>query len=148
MCDSSCSQCFNSSANKCVTCPNTKLLQNYNCVSTCGTDYFLQDNKACAPCTYPCSSCVNYESCTSCKGGYLLFAQRCIRQCPIYYFADSFGVCQGCSSNCKSCFNSSSCIACANDFVLFEGICVIETPCLQRVGYYYDDKVLKCLACP
>ncbi|CAF4437911.1 unnamed protein product, partial [Adineta steineri] len=96
--------------NQCSECDGSKgyHFQGGYCVPTCPLKTFLL-NTRCAPCQYPCETCINLTSCLTCSEKLYLFNDQCVEKCPNgYYLKDK--QCFRCNPLCDtdSLFLSSS----------------------------------------
>ncbi|KCV68127.1 TKL protein kinase [Fonticula alba] len=68
------------------------------CVATCPAGMWPDaDNRVCAPCPGPCTSCSSASDCTACAAGHFLNASR---------------MCQPCDSSCTACTDRATCTIC------------------------------------
>ncbi|KAL4438377.1 hypothetical protein ABPG74_009416 [Tetrahymena malaccensis] len=122
-CKSPCSTCYQN-ANICTSCVsgyqhNSQTLKCEIEDPICDVGQYLDNNKKCKFCDYPCATCKDQSSkCTSCKNGFDLLRYTCEPQrCIEGYFINLLGKCVKCDDSCLKCATySDKCTECADGF--------------------------------
>ena len=124
-CDPSCKNCFNTSANACLTC---------------NAGSYLSQGK-CLECENPCADCFgSAKNCTSCLTGYY-YMSSCVSSCPTTYYPDDInkiclpcerpmgltpnGNCVFCGGNCQLCSENGICLQPDPGLQISDGYCTI-----------------------
>lgn len=79
-CHSTCETCDGPTESNCLSCPQSLLLQNNHCVSTCDDGYYMEAG-VCAKCLHTCTQCVSRMNCTACAKGLQLQSGECRTTC-------------------------------------------------------------------
>lgn len=75
-CHGSCKTCSGSLSNQCLSCPNSKYLNEGSCLSACPAGSFPQASQ-CRSCPDGCVACIGLNACTSCTPGFVLSQGKC-----------------------------------------------------------------------
>eukprot|EP00013_Stygamoeba_regulata_P002875 CAMPEP_0177631972 /NCGR_PEP_ID=MMETSP0447-20121125/2036_1 /TAXON_ID=0 /ORGANISM="Stygamoeba regulata, Strain BSH-02190019" /LENGTH=3482 /DNA_ID=CAMNT_0019133495 /DNA_START=30 /DNA_END=10479 /DNA_ORIENTATION=- len=145
-CKSTCASCQKGDGTACATCaPGMYLLENKECVSSCGAGLFGDDtDKTCKPCTPPCVTCRDTASnCLSCTAPKMLIAAggMCVDACPsnqAVMVKDNIKICTPCDTTCRTCADSSKngCTSCwSPGSYLFRSVCLSDCP----TGYWAES---------
>ncbi|SCV69482.1 BQ2448_2502 [Microbotryum intermedium] len=140
-CDSSCSTCFGSSANSCLSCANSnQVLLNGKCVSSCPAGFYTAANSTCIACHPDCATCgTSFTNCLTCPTTRpVLSSGRCLLACASTQYYDTPSTsCQSCSSSCGTCSGpgTSDCLSClsGSNTILSSGSCVASPNSCQVV---------------
>ena len=127
-CDYTCGICNGTTANSCITCDPTRVLNGTTC--ECQSPMFDVGLPACASCLYSCLVCgAQYNICSSCPAGRTLINSSCL--CDTGSYDSGVQTCSLCDLSCKTCSGSSStnCLSCNSSLVLLLG----NNSCIQNV---------------
>jgi hypothetical protein len=100
-----CNSCYDSST--CDECKPGYYLKNGECVTECGSEYYL-NNSDCKVCDTGCSKCSSDSICEECKSEYFLKDHHCVSDCGEGYYYNTSS-CKECPDNCKNCSSDSKC---------------------------------------
>ncbi|KAM3137495.1 hypothetical protein pb186bvf_010468 [Paramecium bursaria] len=110
-CHFSCSECFGTSQNQCLTCIENRYLSQQSCL--CQKGYFeLQGG--CDKCHYSCLSCSTFGSlnCIDCNIYHLRILDNNQCQCITGYADVGNQQCEVCPHDCGECNSSLKCVTC------------------------------------
>ncbi|KAL3876627.1 hypothetical protein ACJMK2_034445 [Sinanodonta woodiana] len=143
-CHLSCHTCQGESQYHCETCKPGLMWRHGECVTQCGSGYYIQNGK-CLDCHVSCKSCTGpgESQCQSCVHlARVVESGRCIDYCPANYYVKG-GNCIACPPTCRTCTpDGSGCATCWPGGLIHQGQCVTRCP----VGYS-DNKRGSCSAC-
>ncbi|XP_075157350.1 furin-like protease 2 isoform X2 [Haematobia irritans] len=134
-CHSTCETCDGPTESNCLSCPQSLLLQNNHCVSTCDDGYYMEAG-VCAKCLHTCTQCVSRMNCTACAKGLQLQSGECRTTCADGYYSDR-GTCAKCYLSCHTCSGPrrDQCVQCPSGWQLAGGECHPECP----EGFYKSE---------
>ncbi|XP_059222311.1 furin-like protease 2 isoform X2 [Stomoxys calcitrans] len=134
-CHSTCETCDGPTESNCLSCPQSLLLQNKHCVSTCDDGYYMEAG-VCAKCLHTCTQCVSRMNCTACAKGLQLQSGECRTTCADGYYSDR-GTCAKCYLSCHTCSGPrrDQCVQCPSGWQLAGGECHPECP----EGFYKSE---------
>uniref|UniRef100_A0A1A9VBT7 Furin-like cysteine-rich domain-containing protein n=1 Tax=Glossina austeni TaxID=7395 RepID=A0A1A9VBT7_GLOAU len=134
-CHSTCETCDGPTESNCLSCPQSLLLQNSRCVSSCDDGYYMEAG-VCAKCLHTCTQCVSRMNCTACAKGLQLQSGECRTTCADGYYSDR-GTCAKCYLSCHTCSGPrrDQCVQCPSDWQLAGGECHPECP----EGFYKSE---------
>ncbi|CAK81957.1 unnamed protein product (macronuclear) [Paramecium tetraurelia] len=138
----------------CVQCNPDKFKYKTNCLDTCPSGYYDNENKDCVVCSLGCSSC-NSQECLECQNQYNLtdkicqckiegcqtcnsidicdkctedfgiyFKSKCLKECPSEYYEKN-KTCLQCDSECKTC-DINGCLSCKENYYLEGSRCILK----------------------
>ncbi|CAD8058090.1 unnamed protein product [Paramecium sonneborni] len=138
----------------CVQCNPEKYKYKTNCLDSCPSGYYNNENQECIICSLGCSSC-NSQGCLECQKQYNLindqclckiegcsicnstdicdkckedfgisFMNQCIKNCPQDYY-EKDKKCLKCNSECKTC-DINGCLSCQQNYYLSGTMCVLK----------------------
>uniref|UniRef100_A0A8C0T909 Extracellular matrix organizing protein FRAS1 n=1 Tax=Canis lupus familiaris TaxID=9615 RepID=A0A8C0T909_CANLF len=141
-CHPDCLTC-SQSPEHCDLCQDpTKLLQNGQCVHSCGLGFY-QAGALCLACQPQCFTCTSGLECSSCQPPLLMRHGQCVSTCGDGFYQDRYS-CAVCHESCTACWGPTAkhCMGCRDPLqVLREGSC--ESSC--GVGFYNKQGI--CSAC-
>ncbi|GAB1289869.1 Extracellular matrix organizing protein FRAS1 [Apodemus speciosus] len=121
----------------------TKLLQNGQCVHSCGLGFY-QAGSLCLACQPQCSTCTSGLECSSCLPPLLMQQGQCVSACGDGFYQDHHS-CAVCHESCASCWGPTEkhCMTCRDPLqVLRDGSC--ENTCGN--GFYNRQGTCAALA--
>ncbi|CAD8049319.1 unnamed protein product [Paramecium primaurelia] len=138
----------------CIQCNPDKYKFKTNCLDTCPTGYYNNENNDCVICQQGCSQC-NSQECLECQNQYNLtnntcqckiegcqicnsidvcdkcneefginFMNKCLKNCPSDYYEKN-KTCLQCNSECKTC-DINGCISCKENYYLEGTKCILK----------------------
>uniref|UniRef100_A0A8C4EH67 Proprotein convertase subtilisin/kexin type 5b n=1 Tax=Dicentrarchus labrax TaxID=13489 RepID=A0A8C4EH67_DICLA len=145
------SACFSGTGiEACTKCADGYLLEDWRCVSTCSTGYYLSEQtsdngqvqRSCKKCDHSCYECLGpgERNCSSCVSGYNLEAGACVVStiCKDGEYLSRHEKCHLCDATCFQCSGPEreDCTSCPVTRLFDDGRCDIRC----QKGRYAMDK--------
>ena len=155
--DGICKECSNKRCkrcdvhdDKCSLCEDDEYYYNGDCVTTCPTGTFVNENRICQPCNPKCASCISHEdNCLSCNEPYIYdpdgIDDKCVTECEEGEIKIE-GECVECEdkARCRKCTQDTKCcIAPKNGFYVYD--CEIHETCPLGTYAYHNNTCLPCI---
>ncbi|EWS75296.1 transmembrane protein, putative (macronuclear) [Tetrahymena thermophila SB210] len=136
-CDDSCLTCFSYKQNNCLSCIQSLVLYNGQCVQQCPLQYYINqlpnNKKECILCPSQCIACTSNQNCFTCAYGYYKQDTQCLM----------------CQNNCEICYGLQGmyCQKCRSSYYLQNSLCVQQCQVVNNIGYYMDIASRTCKQC-
>jgi hypothetical protein len=144
-CQSPCNTCLSNT--QCTSCLDSYLYHSSKnkCLSTCPSDFTIQQENKCIDCSTNCNTCkTTISQCTSCANSLALMNNQCIPNCPTG-FANANGICTQCDTNCLVCEGAlKTCLKCIDGLIIDNGVCVSPSTSCQSGQYLINGLCRSC----
>lgn len=105
--------------NTCLSCKSGYLL-NSNCISSCGSGYYISNSTVCSSCSSNCLTCSSSSLCYVCSSTQKLYEGQCLSSCPTDTtagYSNGTNICIFCGSGCTTCLDNLRCSVCSTNML-------------------------------